>query len=52
MSDNKKKRIDKGFVPQKPPKRPTPPKIPIEPAKGYVSPRSPKKPPSEHKMPE
>ena len=31
MSDNKKKRTDKGFVPQKPPKAP---KDPIEPAKG------------------
>jgi len=37
MSDNKKKRIDEGFVPQRPP-------IKIE--KGFVPPRLPKKPPT------
>jgi len=51
MSDNKKKKIDEGFVPQKPPKIPTPLKIPIEPAKGFVPPCSPKKPPTDYKIP-
>jgi hypothetical protein len=41
MSDNKKKRINEGFVPQKPPKKP------VELEKGFVPPRSPKKPPTE-----
>ena len=41
MSDNEKKRIDEGFVPQKPPKKP------VEFKKGFVPPRSPKKPPTE-----
>ena len=45
MSDNKKKRIDKGFVPQKPPQKP------IKPVKGFVPPRSPKKPPTDYKKP-
>ena len=40
MSDNKKKRIDKGFVPQKPPKKS------VEVEKGFVPPRSPKRPPT------
>jgi len=40
MSDNKKKRIDEGFVPQKPPKKP----VKVE--KGFVPPCSPYKPPT------
>jgi hypothetical protein len=42
MSDNKKKRIDEGFIPQKPPKKP----VEVEVEKGFVPPRSPKKPPA------
>jgi len=41
MLDNKKKRIDEGFVPQKTPKKP------VDLKKGFVPPRSPKKPPTE-----
>ena len=41
MSDNEKKRIDEGFVPQEQPKKP------VEFEKGFVPPRSPKKPPTE-----
>jgi hypothetical protein len=40
MSDNKKKRVDEGFVPQKSPKR----SVKLE--KGFVPPRLPKKPPA------
>ena len=40
MSDNKKKRIDYGFVPQKSPKKP------VDLEKGFVPPHSPKKPPT------
>jgi len=43
MLGNKKKRIDKGFVPQKTPKKP------VDLKKGFVPPRSPKKPPTENK---
>jgi len=61
MSDNKKKRTDKGFVPQKPPKVPKDPIEllkgsvgPLEPKvhKGYSPPRSPKPPHKNYKMPE
>ncbi len=48
MSDNKKKRIDKVSVPQKPPKAP---KGPFELDKGFVPPGSPKPPPKNYKMP-
>ena len=48
MSDNKKKRIDKVFVPKKPSKAP---KKSIEPVKGFVPPNSPKPPPIKYKMP-
>ncbi len=41
MPDNKKKRIDKGFVSQKPLQKP------IKPVKGFVPPHLPKKPPTE-----
>jgi len=41
MSDNEKKRIDEGFVPQELPKKP------VEFEKGFVPPRTPKKPPTE-----
>lgn len=40
MSDKKKKRLDEGFVPQKPTKKPD------EIERGYVPPPSPKKPPT------
>jgi len=40
MLDNKKKRIDEGFIPQKPPVKP------VEVEKGFVPPRSPHKPPT------
>ena len=51
MSDNKKKRIDEGFVPQKSPKKPVENKEnfmwpPPEVKKGFVPPRLPKKPPT------
>jgi hypothetical protein len=45
MPDNKKKRIDKGVVPQKPSQKP----IKLE--KGFVPHRSPKKPPTTTKTP-
>jgi len=41
MSDNEKKRIDEDFVPQEPPKKL------VEFERGFVPPRSPKKPPTE-----
>ena len=40
MPNNEKKRIDEGFVPQEPPKKP------VEFERGFVPPRSPKKPPT------
>lgn len=48
MSDNKKKRMDKDFVVQKPPKAP---KKSIKPVKGFVPTRSPKPPSKNYKMP-
>lgn len=41
MSNNEKKRVDEGFVPQNSPKKP------VDFGKGFVPPHSPKKPPTE-----